>query len=110
MTHTATPRQQDCQPVHDEFAGPGGDVDLSLMGSDFADVVEDVTTRLVADPTLTQTHDQRELANGRAALKVMHSIGCASCDLSGVCGVEGMLRSQTSEGEAAERREMLASA
>ena len=100
----------DCQPVHDEFGGPGSPVDPTLMGDGFEDVVADVATRLTNDHTLTGTHDQRELANGGSAKRVMHSLGCASCDLTGVCGVEGMLITQSGDSEAAQRREMLASA
>lgn len=110
MTDIAQTKQPNCQPVHDEFGAPGSPVDPTLMGPEFQDVAEDVAARLMADPTYTQTHDQRETANGRGALRVMHSVGCAACDLEQVCGVAGVLRTVSEEGEAAERREMLASA
>lgn len=106
--HTA--QHADCPPVHDEFGSAGGPVDPTLMGDDFRDVVADVTAQLVARPDLTGTYDPRELANGKGAQRVLHSLGCASCDLTGVCGVQNQLVAETVEGAAAERREMLASA
>src|SRR5262245_59007524 len=103
---TKNPSQTACQPVSEEFASAGSPVDPALLSSpEYKDVAADIAYQL----EISHARNPAELATGQSATRVMHTLGCASCQLDGVCSVESSLHTSLEAGRAAERREMLAS-